>query len=96
VLFRSWDARFAKAVSLSFWPPLLGKQNEAIKNFEVLVEQQAGQPQKPEYAQTYWALGNMYTQSGDKAKALATWQQGLALYPGNAQLEAQIANAQGH
>jgi tetratricopeptide (TPR) repeat protein len=92
----NWDARFAKAVSLSFWPPMLGKQNEAIKNFEVLVDQQAGQPAKPEFAQTYYFLGNMYTQTGDKAKALATWQQGLTLFPGNAQLEAQIANAQGH
>jgi tetratricopeptide (TPR) repeat protein len=92
----NWDARFAKAVSLSFWPPMLGKQNEAIKNFEVLADQQASQPAKPEFAQTYYFLGNMYTQTGDKAKALAAWQQGLSLYPGNAQLEAQIANAQGH
>jgi tetratricopeptide (TPR) repeat protein len=92
----NWDARFAKAVSLSFWPPMLGKQNEAIKNFEVLAEQQASQPTKPEYAQTYYFLGNMYTQTGDKQKAIAAWQQGLALFPGNAQLEAQIANAQGH
>jgi tetratricopeptide (TPR) repeat protein len=92
----NWDARFAKAVSLSFWPPMLGKQNEAIKNFETLVDQQASQSPKPEFAQTYYFLGNMYTQTGDKAKALATWQQGLSLYPGNPQLEAQIANAEGH
>jgi tetratricopeptide (TPR) repeat protein len=92
----NWDARFAKAVSLSFWPPMLGKQNEAIKNFEVLVDQQSAQANKPEFAQTFYFLGNMYTQTGDKEKALATWQQGLSLFPGNAQLEQQIKNAQAH
>lgn len=92
----NWEARFQKAVSLSFWPPMLGKQGEAIKNFEVLLEQQAGQAPKSSFAQTYLFLGNMYTQTGDKAKALATWQQGLSLFPGNSQLENQIANAQGH
>src|SRR4029079_19199235 len=29
-----WDARFSKAVSLSFWPPLFGKQEEAARHFE--------------------------------------------------------------
>src|SRR4030095_4281872 len=33
------DARFAKAISLSFWPPMFGKQAEAIQNFETLVAQ---------------------------------------------------------
>ena len=74
----NWDARFAKAVSLSFWPPMLGKQNEAIKNFEVLVEQQSAQSSKSEFAQTYYFLGNMYTQTGDKDKALVWLEKAFA------------------
>lgn len=89
-----WDARFSKAVSLSFWPPVFGKQNEAIKNFEVLTEQQA-QGSDPKFAQTWLLLGNMYQQSGRSEQALATWQKGLQLFPGNASLQEQIANA-GH
>jgi tetratricopeptide (TPR) repeat protein len=92
----NWDARFQKAVSLSFWPPMLGKQNEAIQNFETLIAQQGGQNSSPQFAQSYLFLGNMYTQVGDKEKALATWQAGLALFPGNAQIQKQIALAQAH
>jgi tetratricopeptide (TPR) repeat protein len=89
-----WDARFSKAVSLSFWPPVFGKQNEAIKNFEVLTEQQ-GQGNEPKYAQTWLLLGNMYQQTGRMDQALATWKHGLELFPGNESLQSQIANA-GH
>jgi tetratricopeptide (TPR) repeat protein len=88
-----WDARFSKAVSLSFWPAVFGKQNEAIKNFEVLTEQQ-GQGNEPKYAQTWLLLGNMYQQTGRMDQALATWKHGLELFPGNESLQAQIANAQ--
>ena len=91
-----WQARFSKAVSLSFWPPIFGKQAEAIRHFEMLVEQQAQQPSRPEFSQTWLYLGNMYQQSGNAEKALSAWQQGLALFPGNAALQQQIANAQGH
>ncbi len=87
-----WDARFSKAVSLSFWPPVFGKQSEAIKNFEVLTEQQ-GQGSEPKYAQTWLLLGNMYQQTGRMDQALATWKHGLELFPGNEALQSQIANA---
>jgi tetratricopeptide (TPR) repeat protein len=92
----NWDARFSKAVSLSFWPPVFGKQTEAIKNFEVLAEQQAQQPSDPKFAQTWLLLGNLYQQLGKMDQALATWQKGLAIFPDNASLMQQIANGQSH
>jgi len=91
-----WDARFSKAVSLSFWPPVFGKQTEAIKQFEILIDQQGGSASNPSYAQTWLLLGNMYQQLGKADQALATWQKGLALFPDNAQLAQQIANGQSH
>ncbi len=91
-----WDARFYKAVSLSFWPPALGMQNKAIEQFEVLVEKQGQMPKDDEQAQTYLFLGNMYQQTGKPEKALATWQQGLALFPDNAELKDQVSLAQGN
>jgi tetratricopeptide (TPR) repeat protein len=92
----SWDARFSKAVSLSFWPPVFGKGTEAIKHFEILVGQQGEQASEPKFAQTWVLLGNLYQQLGKSEQALATWEKGLTMFPGNAQLEQQIANAQGH
>lgn len=92
----NWEARFQKAVSLSFWPAFLGKQGEAVNHFEVLVQQQENVTQHPEFAQTHLYLGNMYQQMGNKEKAIAAWQHGLSLFPDNAQLQQQIANAQAH
>jgi len=91
-----WEARFSKAVSLSFWPPVFGKQTEAIKHFEILIDQQRNLPSNPNHAQTWLLLGNMYQQLGKSDQALATWQKGLALFPDNEQLSQQISNGQGN
>lgn len=91
-----WEARFTKATSLSFWPPLFGKQGEAIHHFEILVEQQAGQASQPQFVQTHLALGNLYQQSGQLEKAKAAWQQGLALFPGDAELAKKLEMASGN
>lgn len=92
----NWEARFSKAVNYSFWPPALGKQRDAISQFEMLVKQQQGQPLQDEYAQTHLWLGNMYSQIGQADKALAAWQAGLALFPNDEQLQHQITLAQNH
>lgn len=89
---RHWEARFTKAVSLSFWPPLFGKQAEAIRHFEVLVEQQKSLPLAPQHAQTYELLGNLYQQSGKAERALEIWRAGAALFP---QVESLASKAQG-
>jgi len=85
-----WSARFGKAVALSNWPAFLGKQPEAIKHFEQLIAQQSRAPKQTKFAQTHLILGNMYLQSGQKAKAVATWQDGLAQYPDNEALRKQL------
>jgi tetratricopeptide (TPR) repeat protein len=86
----NWEARFQKAVSLSFWPPVMGKQGQAQKQFETLLAQQEAGPKKPEHAQTYLFLGNVYQQMGKLDQALATWKKGLAMFPSNTQLATQI------
>jgi tetratricopeptide (TPR) repeat protein len=92
----NWEARFTKGVSLSFWPAALGKQHEAIAQFQTLVEQQDGQTQQPQFAQTHLWLGNMYQQIGEKDKAMAAWQHGLTQFPDDAALLHQIQMAQQH
>lgn len=90
-----WEARFQKAVSLSFWPPMMGKQPDAVKQFETLVAQQEASGTKAKgYAQTYLFLGNMHLQMGAKDKALAAWNQGLAQFPDDAELQKKIADVQ--
>ncbi|MBK7643882.1 MAG: hypothetical protein IPJ19_12690 [Planctomycetes bacterium] len=90
----NWEARYVKAVSLSNWPAFLGKQPEAIANLETLVKQQSQGPVQPYYAQTYLILGNLYKQTGKSDQALEMWQQGLALFPDDAEMQKQIQLAQ--
>jgi tetratricopeptide (TPR) repeat protein len=85
-----WDARFSKAVSYSFWPPLFGKQQAAIDHFEILVAKQSAMPQRPEFAETYLFLGNMYQQTGNGEKAKEAWNQGLAAFPNHAELRQRL------
>jgi tetratricopeptide (TPR) repeat protein len=85
-----WKARFNKAISLSFWPPIYGKQAEAISHFETLVTQQDGQQSEQRFVQTYVLLGNLYTQTGELEKAKAIWNKGLALFPTDASLLAKL------
>ncbi|MFO1011122.1 MAG: tetratricopeptide repeat protein [Planctomycetota bacterium] len=91
-----WSARFNKAVSLSNWPAFLGKQGAAAQQFETLLEQQNQGPARPEHAQTYFFLGNLYQSMGKGEQALSTWKKGLELFPDNAQLSAQVQSAQHH
>jgi tetratricopeptide (TPR) repeat protein len=89
-----WDARFSKAVSLSFWPPMFGKQAEAINHFETLIAQQESQASKPQFAQTYLWLGNLYMQQGKTEQAKETYAKGLAQFPGDEDLTKQLGLVQ--
>lgn len=90
-----WEARFTKAVALSFWPPNLGKQPEAISQFETLISKQAGVAAAPEHAQSHFFLGNLYQQNGQPEKALEAWRRGLEMFPDDQQLAAQVALMEG-
>lgn len=91
---RHWGARFSKAASLSFWPPVFGKQSEAIHHFEILTDQQADMERDPQHAQTYLLLGNLYQQNGKPDKAIETWQRGLERYPDDDGLIGQLEIAE--
>lgn len=86
-----WEARFTKAMALTFWPPVMGKTPIAIDNFETLIKQQeSAAVRKPHFAQTYLMLGNMYSQQGKAELAKQTWQKGASLFPGNSSLSDKL------
>ena len=91
----NWGARFSKAVSLSNWPDFMGRGPEAIEHFEILLEQQATQPKRPEFALTYLFLGNMQQSAGKHEQAMATWRAGLELFPDVEELRQALAAQQG-
>lgn len=86
-----WEARFSKAVGLSFWPPIFGKQPEAVRHLEILLSQQEGVPSQPRFASTYACLANLYAQQGKADKAKDLLGRGLALFPEDLQLQVKAA-----
>ncbi len=86
----NWEARFTKAVALSYWPPMLNKGEEVIQHFQLLVQQQETQPQQPEFAQTYIWLGDQYQKAGRKNDAQAVWERGAALFPNDEKLKSKL------
>jgi len=85
-----WQARFSKAVGYTFWPPFLGKNKDALAQFDRLVQQQDNMPVQPEQAQTYVFYGNLLEQGGNAQKARDIWQRGLARHPDNAELRRRL------
>lgn len=88
-----WEARFSKAVSYSFWPAITGKPQESVKQFEMLrAQQEASGQSRPEYAETYVLLGNLYKQQGKLDQAKAAYDKGLSLFPQHESLKAQAGS----
>ncbi|QDU85647.1 hypothetical protein Pla163_27800 [Planctomycetes bacterium Pla163] len=85
------DARKSKAISLSFWPPIMGKGPKAIEQFEILIEKQQKFPVQDDFAENYVLLGNLHLQAGDQEQAIAVLEQGLAAHPDDADLASQLA-----
>lgn len=82
---KHWEARFTKAVSYSFWPPITGKPKQAIAHLEQLVAQQESMPARAQEAQTYLILGNLL-ETTDPARAREIWQKGARRHPDNVDL----------
>jgi tetratricopeptide (TPR) repeat protein len=91
----NWEARFTKAVAMSYWPPQLNKGQEVIDDFTLLINQQEAQAPQPQFAQTYVWLGDQYQKSGRNDYALAVWQRGAALYPSDTALSKRLAQPAG-
>jgi tetratricopeptide (TPR) repeat protein len=87
----NWDARYTKAVAMSYWPENLNKGGEVIQEFNTLIQQQEQQAPQAQFAQTYEWLGKQYQKAGQTDAAQQVWQRGLALYPDNQSLQGLLA-----
>lgn len=90
----NWEARFTKAVGMSYWPSTLNKGDEVIQHFQTLIEQQEAQTPQPHFAETYAWLGDQYQKSGRTDDARAVWQRGAALFPADEKLREKLSSAQ--
>ena len=79
----NWEARYWKALSLSYWPEALNKTGEVIDNLVTLVQQQESQSPQPQFAQTYLLLGEQYLKVGYTDDAREAWRRGASRFPGD-------------
>ena len=87
-----WEARFTKAVAMSYWPASLNKGQDVVNNFLTLIQQQQSQPTETQFALPYLRLGDYYQKAGDNPSALNAWQQGASLFPANDDLKSRLAS----
>jgi vitamin B12 transporter len=99
VLVRSpehWDARFLLALTLHNMPAMLGRADDARREFEVLIAQQgASAAAGPRGALPFVHLGDHHLGAGRRAAAVEVWRRGLALFPGHPMLAARLESAGG-
>jgi tetratricopeptide (TPR) repeat protein len=88
----NWEARFTKAIAMSYWPPTLNKGDEVIQHFQTLIEQQEAQTPQPEFADTYSWLGDQYQKAGRADDARAVWQRGAAMFPADEKLRNKLVS----
>jgi tetratricopeptide (TPR) repeat protein len=89
----NWEARFTKAVAMSYWPASMNKGNEVVQQFNTLIQQQQTQPPQPQFADPFIQLGSFYQKNGDTESARTVWQQGAGLFPDNQELRNQLLAA---
>jgi tetratricopeptide (TPR) repeat protein len=88
----NWEARFTKAVALTYWPPNLNKGEEVIQHFQTLIQQQETQPPQPEFAEPYAWLGEQYQKAGRTEDARTVWQRGATLFPADEKLRTKLTS----
>jgi len=96
-LERSWLALYTRGNSYLYWPKVFGRAPLGVADLEEAVaivrkEAQEGKKLKRVYARSLVALGDGYWKTGQPERARATWEEGLKLFPGDAQLQARLAH----
>ena len=91
----NWEAAFTKAAVMSHYPAELNQGQAVINQFTQLINQQESQPPQAQFAMTYVLLGDQYQKLGQSDYALATWQAGAALFPGDSTLQKRLAQSAG-
>ncbi len=87
----NWEARFTKAVAMSYWPTQMDRGTEVMQHFSTLIEQQEAQSPQPQFAQSYVWLGKEYAKYGHTKEAGDIWQRGAALFPQDQELRSKLS-----
>jgi vitamin B12 transporter len=85
-----WTARYTLAVLLRNLPPMLGRTQDAVREFEQLLAVQGTRADSAHFAQPFLQLGDLHDTAGRRTAAIDVWRRGLALFPSHADLTARL------
>ena len=88
----NWEARFFKATAMSYWPAEMNRRPEVIERFTKLIQDQETQTSQPQFAQSYYWLGETYQKTGRADYADQVWRRGAALFPNDPTLKQKLAS----
>jgi tetratricopeptide (TPR) repeat protein len=87
----SWLALFTRGNAYLYWPKVFGRLPLAVADLErAAALARSGEP-RTYMARGWVALGDAYWKAARPERALETWREGLALFPGNPRLAARLA-----
>ncbi len=88
-----WPAVYSRAMNHLHWPRALKHSAAAARDFRRLIElqgEQGGPNSRSYYVRAHVGLGDALAKDGDFAAARKAWQDGLDLFPGDADLEQRV------
>ncbi len=87
----NYEAQLVKSISQTFWPADPARDGQLVQTLAGLIDRQETMTPSPDFAQTYFYLGNEYQKIGQPDKAQATWQLGLQKFPNDPMLLKKIS-----
>jgi tetratricopeptide (TPR) repeat protein len=87
----SWIALYTRGNSYLFWPRIFNRTHLGIDDLNEALKMQKAGARQPYHVRVYVALGDGYWKMDDLTAAANTWREGLAQFPGNAQLQARLS-----
>lgn len=88
----SWINYYTRGASYLFWPKVFNRAPLGVADLEKAMQLQKSTPPKSYHVKGYIALGDGYWKTDQLAKAKATWQEGLKLFPNNMDLKNRLAH----
>jgi tetratricopeptide (TPR) repeat protein len=86
----SWIGLYTRGNSYLFWPKIFNRTHLGVADLEEAMKMQKADQKRPYHVRAYVSLGDAYWKMDDLAKAKATWQEGISLFPDSAQLKARL------
>ena len=86
----SWIGLYTRGNSYLYWPKIFGRTPLGVKDLEAAMAMQKAETKKSFHVRVWVSLGDAYYKMDDSAKAMATWKDGAAAFPDDANLKARL------